>query len=217
MLEEKIEKIFSNLPSLVYGQFRPASGPGNGWITFDYKFDDFSGIGLATGACSTAGELVLDLKIDGGHRLYIAFNPAVRIWIDGDRGYYELRGSVHNVRIIFALRPTLQAKKLHIAPVVRGSFSRKELIIFYIRVVSCEIYNSTRNLIATNDGHCLFWDDLDSSRDLYKYLLPLKNSDFFRIVWGVYGGGFLNVKDSKVADRIPWRDDACFYEKAWVF
>ncbi|MCX7705265.1 MAG: hypothetical protein N2115_03265 [bacterium] len=210
------EKIFSYLPSLICGKFKPASGPGSGWISFDYQLDDFSGEGLATGAYSPAGELVLDLGLRGWYRLYIAFNPVIRVWLDGENGYYEVKGSPHEVRDYFCFEADFTGKKLHICP-VRSAFSKKEIIIFYIRAVKSQPEHSARNLIATNDGHCIFREGIDSDKDLYKYLVPLQNSDFFRIVWGVYGGGFLNVKESRVADRLPWSDDACFYDKAWVF
>ncbi|HPC30187.1 MAG TPA: hypothetical protein P5065_01935 [Candidatus Ratteibacteria bacterium] len=216
MAEKQKERIFSDIPSLISGGFTPAKGTGAGWIPFNYEFDDFSGKGIATGARSPAGEIVLDLKITGQHRLYIAFNPSIRIWLDGDTGYYQHNASPHDVRDYFCFENDFTGKKLHIAP-VRGNFSNKELIIFYIRVVPCGTYNSTKNLIATNDGHGVFCAGLDSYRDLYRYLLPLKDSDFFRIIWGVYGGGLLNVKNSKVADKLPFPDDVNFYEHEWFF
>lgn len=210
------EKIFSYLPSLICGKFVQSKGLGNGWITFDYQLDDFSGKGLATGALSHAEELVLDLKISGWHRLYIAFNPAIRVWLDGDKGYYEVNGSPSNVRDYFCFEADFTGRKLHIAP-LRSFFSKKEIIIFYLRTVKGRPIDSKKNLIATNDGHCLFWEGIDSYRDVYKYLLPLKDSDFFRMVWGAYAGGLFNVKKSKVADKLPWSDTACFYQNAWVF
>ncbi|MCM8822185.1 MAG: hypothetical protein NC831_05160 [Candidatus Omnitrophica bacterium] len=210
------EKIFSNLPSLICDSFKPAECPGDGWISFDYTLDDFSGKGLATGAYSKAGELVLELKLCGWHKIYVAFNPEIRIWLDGDKGYYQVKGSPHDVRDYFCFEADFTGKKLHIAP-VRSAFSNKEIIIFYIRAVESSRSDSKRNLIATNDGHCLFWNGMDSYRDLYKYILPLENSDFFRIIWGVYGGGLINVKESRFADRLPWPDSACFYQNSWVF
>jgi hypothetical protein len=52
----------------VVGGFRPAVGPGAGWIPRYSERDDFEGVGLATGALSPAGELVLDLGLKGWHR-----------------------------------------------------------------------------------------------------------------------------------------------------
>ncbi|MGC9066335.1 MAG: hypothetical protein ACP5JO_06895 [Candidatus Ratteibacteria bacterium] len=210
------EQIFTDIPSYVVGEFKDAKGTGAGWISFDYQLDNFSGKGIATGAISPAHEIVLDLKLNGWHKLYIAFNPAIRVWLDGDKGYWQISGSPYNVRDYFCFEADFTGRKLHIAP-VRGAFTNKEMILFYIRVVPCIKHQSRRNLIATNDGHGVFWEGLDSYKDLYKYILLLKDSDFFRILWGVYGGGLLSVKKSKVADKIPWPDEVCFYENAWVF
>lgn len=215
-MAKKEEIIFSNLPSLICGELKFAKGPGEGWIPFDYELDSFSGKGLATGAYSTAGEIILNLGLKGRYCLYIAFNPVIRVWLDGDNGYYQVKGSPHNVRDYFCFEADFTNKRLHISP-VRSEFEKKQIIVFYIRAIPCKEFVSRRNLIATNDGHCLFRDGLDSYKDLYRYLLPLKDSDFFRIVWGVYGGGLLNMKESKVADRIPWPESACFYEGAWAF
>ncbi len=210
------ERIFSDLSRLTCNDFQFASGTGTGWICVEYELDEFSGKGLATGACSRTEEIVLDLKLEGWHKLYIAFNPEIRVWLDGDNGYYQMEASPHDIRDYFCFEADFTGKKLHIAP-VRSSVRNKELTVFYIRAVQSERKNSKKNLIATNDGHCLFWDGIDSIRDLYRYLLPLKNTDFFRMVWGLYGGGLLSTGDSKVADKIPWSDENCFYERQWVF
>ncbi len=213
---EAREHIFSDITQYIKNRFKEAKGTGAGWISFEYQFDDFSGKGIATGALSSAEEIVLDLKLNGWHKLYVACNPAIRVWLDGDKGYWQISSSPYNVRDYFCFEADFTGRKLHVAP-VRGAFSNKELILFYIRAVACSKQQSRRNLIATNDGHGLFWEGVDSYKDIYRYILPLKDSDFFSMLWGVYAGGLLSVKESKIADKIPWSDEACFYEQAWVF
>ena len=78
---------FTDLPSLVVGEFQATEGPGGGWFPFKYTLDKFAGIGLSTAAHSSAGELVLDLGLTGWHRLHAAHTRAVRMWLDGETGY----------------------------------------------------------------------------------------------------------------------------------
>lgn len=217
MIKISSQYFFTHIPAIIVGKFVPADGIGAGWIPFEYQFDDFTGTGIATGAHSPAGEIVCDLKLNGWHRLYIAFNPQIRVWLDGDNTCHEVSGSSSNVRDYFCFEADFTGKKLHIAP-VRGMFSNKELRLFYIRAVPCKRYISHKNLIATNDGHGVFYHGVDTIKDISKYIVKLKNSDFFRIVWGVYGGGLLNTRhDSNVSEKLPFSDDYAFYHGEWVF
>ena len=210
-------KLFANLPSLVVGGFKPAAGIGAGWISFEYEFDDFAGTGLATGALSPAGELVLDLGLNGWHRFYISHTPAIRVWLDGNKGYCEVPGLSSDVRDFAFPACDFTGKRLHIAP-VRGAASSRELIVFYLRAEPCSPYNSHRNLVATNDGHDIFWAGIDSPRDIYRHIFPFKDSDFFRMLWGVYGGGPVWTRpDVAGADIIPRDDSTSFYANQWVF
>jgi hypothetical protein len=76
----------------------PAAGPGAGWFPFSIGLEHLSCTGLATGAFSPAGELVLDLGLQGWYRLHIAQNPALRVWLDGEPGYWEMPGDERVVR-----------------------------------------------------------------------------------------------------------------------
>ncbi len=69
---------FTNLPEWIEGGFQSAAGPGTGWYAVDYELDCFSGRGLATGADSSAGELVLD--------------PVISIPLPTDRQTLQLHG-----------------------------------------------------------------------------------------------------------------------------
>ena len=40
--------LFTDIPALVAGKFKPASGLGRGWVAADYSTADFSGVGIAT-------------------------------------------------------------------------------------------------------------------------------------------------------------------------
>ncbi len=171
---------FTDLPACIEGGLQPAEGPGTGWITFDYELDTFAGRGLATGACSSAGELVLNLGLSGRHRLFFAHNPALRVWLDGDNGYCEIPGSTHGVREYALPAADLTGRRLHLAP-VRGSHRNSQLTVFYIRAEPCQgPERSGRNLVATNDGHGVFCGGIDTPRDLHRHLYPFADSDFAR-------------------------------------
>ena len=142
---------FVNLPALVVGGFKPASGPGAGWIPFNVGLESFSSVGLATGAYSPAGELILDLGLKGWHRLHVGHNPAIRIWLDGENGYCELPGDPSAVRDISLPAADFNGRRLHIAP-VRGAEKSEEVKLFYLRAEPCDgLAVNHRNLIATND------------------------------------------------------------------
>ncbi|MEI6420699.1 MAG: hypothetical protein WCP55_00650 [Lentisphaerota bacterium] len=198
---------FTNLPALVVGGFKPAAGPGDGWIPFNVGLDNFSSVGLATGAYSTAGELILDLGLKGWHRLHVGHNPAIRIWLEGETGYCELPGDPSAVRDIPLPVADFTGRRLHIAA-VRGAEKSQEVKLFYLRAEPCEGPTvNHRNLIATDDGHGVFWRGMDAPRDIYRHVYPYRDSDFFRMVWGVYGGAILSMRrDSKAAES-PIRPD----------
>lgn len=209
---------FTNLPELVVGGFRPASGPGTGWIAFHIGFDAFSSVGLATGAYSPAGGLVLDLGLNGWHRLHVAHCPAIRIWLDGETGYCEMPGDPATVREHTFPAADFTGHRLHIAP-VRDSERSQELNLFYLRAEPCDdAPTNHRNLIATDDGHGVFYYGMDTPRDIYRHVYPFREGDFFRMVWGVYGGGPLSMRpDSKVAES-PLRSEAGnFHSGDWTF
>ena len=203
---------FTNLPELVVGGFRPASGPGAGWFSFNYELEKFGGVGLATGACSPAGELVLDLGLKGWHRLHVAHNPAIRVWLDGETGYCQIPGGGSDVRDVAFPAADFTGRRLHVAP-VRGAEKSREVTLFYLRAEPCDgppIHH--RNLIATDDGHGVFWrGGMDTPRDISRHIYPFRDSDFFRMVWGVYGGGPRSMRaDSKVSES-PIQPDAMHY------
>jgi hypothetical protein len=209
---------FTNLPGMVVGGFRSASGTGTGWIPFKYELDQFDGVGLATGASSPAGELTLDLGLSGWHCLHVAHNPAIRIWLDGDTGYCQLPGDCSTVRDIAFPPADFTRHRLHIAP-VRGAEKSQELTLFYLRAEPCAVPPvNHRNLVATNDGHGVFWNGIDTPRDIYRHLYPFRNSDFFRILWGVYGGGPLSMRPDSKFSELPLRpNDRCYPANEWVF
>jgi hypothetical protein len=199
--------VFRDLPGLVVGGFRPASGPGAGWVPLPIGLDDFDGVGLATGAHSPAVELVLDLGLTGWHRLHVGHNPAIRVWLDGETGYCELPGDVSVVRDTCLPAADFTGRRLHLAP-VRGADRSQEAKLFYLKAEPCAgPAENHRNLIVTNDGHGVFFRGLDSPRDIYRHVYPFRDGDFFRLVWGVYGGGLLSLRpDSKVSES-PVRPD----------
>jgi len=82
----------TDLPSRVVGGFRPAKGVGRGWVAVDYATPDFRGIGLATGHDSKAPDLKIRLDLKGTWVLYLALGcyDAVRVWLDGEKGFREL-------------------------------------------------------------------------------------------------------------------------------
>ncbi|MHB0938297.1 MAG: glycoside hydrolase family 10 protein [Armatimonadota bacterium] len=208
---------FTDLPTCIVGGLQSASGPGGGWFPFKYTLDRFAGVGLSTGAHSPAGELVLDLGLTGWHRLHVAHTPAVRMWLDGETGYCEVPGISYEVRDVAFPAADFTGKKLHIAP-VRGAEVNKELILFFLRAEPCEPPVSRRNLIVTDDGHGDFWQGMDGPRDLYRHLYPFKDSDVFRMVWGVYGGGPLTLRaDTKVAESPIRPEEQLFYEGEYRF
>jgi hypothetical protein len=199
------EIYFRNLPALVEGGFKSADGVGAGWQSFDYELNDFKGFGLVTGALSPAGELVLDLKLAGWHRLYFCHCPLLRVWLDGEKGFLELPGpqAGKGIRDYPMHAADLTGRRLHVAP-KRGT-APKEVTFFYIRAQPCQADPPrARNLVATEDGHGVFWVGMDSSREISKYFYPYRDSDFFRVLWGVYGGGDYSANPrSKTATVLP--------------
>ncbi|MFA6568192.1 MAG: hypothetical protein WCS96_08275 [Victivallales bacterium] len=198
---------FTNLPALVVGGFKPAIGPGAGWIPLNIGLDSFSSVGLATGANSPAETLVLDLGLKGWYRLHVGHNPGIRIWLDGEPGYCELPGDPSIVRDIPFPASDFTGRRLHIAP-VRGAEKAQEVKLFYLRAEPCDgPAVNHHNLIATDDGHGVFWRGMDAPRDIYRHVYPFRNSDFFRLVWGVYGGGPLSMCPNAKAAESPIRPD----------
>lgn len=209
---------FTNLPELVVGDFQPASGPGEGWISFHVGLDELSGVGLATGARSPAGELVLDLGLKGWHRLHVAQNPAIRMWLEGETGYCEMPGDPATMREHAFCAADFTGRRLHIAP-VRGDERSQELSLFYLRAEPCDGPGKNhRNLIVTNDGHGVFYYGMDTPRDIYRHVYPFREGDFFRMVWGVYGGGPFSLRpDTKVAENPLRPDTGSFGAGDWTF
>ena len=209
---------FTDLPALVVGTFEPAAGLGAGWLPLRYELDSFAGVGLATGAHSPAGELVLDLGLTGWHRLHVAHNPAVRLWLDGDSGYCELHGDPSTVREAALPVADFTGRRLHVAP-VRGNEASRELTLFYLRAEPVAGPPAGhRNLIVTDDGHGVFWVGMDEPRDLHRHLYPFRNSDVFRMVWGLYGGGPLSLRaESKITESPVRSDDSFYYDGEWRF
>jgi hypothetical protein len=209
---------FTDLPALVVGPFMPAAGPGAGWFPFSIGLEHLSCTGLATGAFSPAGELVLDLGLQGWYRLHIAQNPALRVWLDGEPGYWEMPGDERVVRDYPLPAADLTGRCLHVAP-VRGAELSRELRLFYIRAEPCRGEEPPRrNLVATNDGHGVFFRGLDSSHDLWRHVTPYRDSDFFRLVWGLYGGCLLTMRPDTRAGESPLRsDEGSFRAGDWVF
>lgn len=181
---------FTNLPALVMGGFRPAAGIGAGWVPFEYALDEFGGVGIATGALSPAGELVLDLGLKGWHILHFCHTSVLDIWLDGEKGPRCLAGpQAGNAVRDFPLHAAdLTGRRLHLAP--KRGFDPCEAILFYIRAEPCSCPRAgARNLVATEDGDGLLRGGVSGARDIYRYLAPYRGSDFFRVLWGVYGGG----------------------------
>jgi hypothetical protein len=201
---------FPDLSALVVDGFHPAEGAGRGWIRFDYELDCFAGVGLATGAESGAGELVLDLGLIGWHRLHLAHNPRLRVWLDGDPGYCEVTGDRGSISEYAFPAADFTGRKLHIAP-GRNPERQEEVTIFYLRAEPCEPRTNHRNLIATNDGHNPFCKNPQTPQDFLKAVYELADSDFFRLVWGTYGGSMLTLRpDTKAGFSPIWPDGTSF-------
>lgn len=209
---------FTNLPELVVGGFRAAAGPGSGWVPLAYTVDGFAGTGLVTGAHSPAGELVLELGLTGWHRLHIGHNPAVRAWLDGETGYCELPGDTSAIADTCLPAADFSGRRLHLAA-VRGSGGNKDCKLFYLRAEACAGPTTNhRNLIVTNDGHGVFWQGMDTPRDLCRHVYPFRDSDVFRMVWGVYGGGPLSLTPNPRVSESPIRPDETLFDAGeWRF
>ena len=205
---------FRNLPALVSGGLRAAEGIGAGWVPFQYDLADIQGVGLATGAGSPAGELVFDLKLSGWHVLHFCHTPLLEIWLDGERGYCELPGPQDNRLRDYRLHAAdLTGRRLHIAP--RRGTGPREAILFYVRAEPCGGPRpSRRNLVATNDGHDVFSDGMDTPRNISKWFSPFRDSDFYRMLWGVFGGGDLSANPAfKHATILPVAP--CHHFQTW--
>jgi len=213
------EVLFANLPALVEGGFTSARGIGAGWVSFTYRAGGVDGVGLATGAGSGAGEVVLNLGLRGWHDLRFVVTPALLVWLDGEPDPRELRGYAEGSLLRdFPIPPVdLTGKRLHIAP--RAGAEPSEAMLFALRAIPCSgPRKSSRNLIATNDGHgCIL--GYENLRDVYvRSFSPLRDTDFFRMIWGVYGGGPLTIRAGATAGEIIDRpsDHAYYaYERRW--
>lgn len=203
-------QFFLNLPALVVGGFKSASGPGTGWCDFEYELEIGAGRGLFTGACSPAGELVLDLGLSGWHVLHFGHNPALRVSLDGDAGYCQLPGNPSEVSD-HALPPAdFTGRRLHIAP-AHDSAAPRESTVFYLRAEPCGRPAGKRNLIATNDGHGVFYHGVDAPRDIWRHVYPFRNSDFFRMIWGLYGGSTYTMRPDTRTGENPLHPEAACY------
>ncbi len=209
---------FNNLPELVVGGFTPASGTGAGWIPVEYELDIFKGVGLAVGALSPAGELILDLSLKGWHRLRVAHNPAIQIWLDGDAGYTELPGNPSAIREAVMPAADFTGRKVHISP-QRGAERSQHLTLFYLAAEPCSgPYAGKRNLIVTNDGHGVLARGIDTPRDIYRHVSSYQDSDVFRIVWGLYGGAMLSMNTNSKTAESPLRpEDGSYYTHDFIF
>jgi len=210
---ESKEMFFTNLPDRIVGGLKPAKGMGEGWMPFEYELDIGTGRGLIIGHSAKAEELVLDLGLPGRYRLYFAHNPLIRVWLDGDPGYCQIPGHARGISEYAMPAADLTGRRLHIAP-VRGAFENSHLTLFYIRARPCaDEPPYRRNLVATNDGHGIFFRGrVDSARDLYKHVAPFADSDFFRLIWGVYGGALLTLRPDS-----PFRDiDSLLDPASWL-
>ncbi|MAE61325.1 MAG: hypothetical protein CMJ49_08220 [Planctomycetaceae bacterium] len=209
---------FTDLPALIVGDFRPAPGPGAGWISFDYELDTFGGVGLATGALSPAEPLALDLGLTGWHRLHVAHSPAIRMWLDGETGYTQVPGDPSTVRDYPFPAADYTGRKLHIAP-AHGSDEANALTLFYLRAEPCDSPPSShRNLVATDDGHGVFYSGMDTPRDISRHLYQFRDSDFFRVIWGPYGGGTLDLRHDSTHSDSAIQDDVHNYNPGeWKF
>lgn len=178
------EIIFSSIPKLVAGGFRPAAGIGAGWIPFDYELEGLSGTGVAAGSRHEGGELTLDLGLKGWHRLHFCLSPCLGVRLDGEKGFRELFCAHDGSDLTDALlhAADMTGRTIHIAT-KRGAEPGGG-ILFYIRAEPCDGPRpSARNLIATEDGSDIFGFGMESHRDIRKWFYPYKDSDFFRILW----------------------------------
>ena len=212
-------KYFSRLPDYLVGENQLADVPGDGWTPFCYELKDFSGTGLYTGARSPAGEITLDLGLTGWQRISLAHNPAVRIRLEGETGYCELAGDPYAVREV-SLPPLdfANCRRLQIAP-VRSSAKSEPVTLFFLKSESCvPASGEDKKLIATNDGHDIFSFGVDRPEDLYRHLYPFRNSDFFRMVWGLYGGAIKTMNPNSEFGESPlYNDKLCYYEDDYRF
>jgi len=202
---------FTNLPELVRGGFHPAAGIGAGWIQFEYELNDFGGNGLSTGSLSPAGELVLDLKLSGWYLLHFCHSGTMDVWLDGEKGARLLDGPQGGLIRDFPLHTAnLTGRKLHIAP--KRGLDPREVTLFYIRAEPCkEPGKYARNLVATEDGDGLLRGSVTTSRDIYRFLTPYRDSNFFRVLWGVYGGGDLVTEPGTKYTVVPYSRKYWFY------
>ena len=210
----------TDLPGLVLGGFTPARGSGVGWVPFEYELDDFAGTGLSTGAWSNAPELTLDLGLAGWHELHFCHSHTLRVRLDGEDSYRDMevvQGA--QIRDYMLCRADLTGRKVCIAP-ASNSFGSSPVILFYLRGVPCDGPRaSARNLVVTEDGHGVFWRGLDSARELRKWFYPYKDSDVFRVLWGVFGGGDYDTDPdaTHAGTIIPHDDEHAFYPEHRTF
>ncbi|MEO6906925.1 MAG: hypothetical protein ABI210_03450, partial [Abditibacteriaceae bacterium] len=85
------EQLLTDLPKLIVGDFKPACGVGEGWVSVAWETAEYSGTGLAAGANSGAPDLILDLNLEGCYILHFALSPetSLRAWCEGDDSYRE--------------------------------------------------------------------------------------------------------------------------------
>jgi hypothetical protein len=202
--------ITTDLPDRVLGGFESARGVGEGWIEVAYETEEYSGAGLATGAKSGAGELVLDLNLEGRHTLHFALGAqtALRVWLDGDAGYREFV-TEHGGRAAqeCALAAAdLTGRKLRIAP--KSGPAARGVFLSWIRAEPAgPEYSSARNLVATNDGWSwVALEGVENERDVWKFFEPLRESDFGLMLWGPGGADFTAghaTQSGTIAPREP--------------
>lgn len=208
------DQLITDLPQRIVGDFEPARGVGEGWISVTWETAENSGVGLAAGASSGAPELVLDLKLEGRYILHFALSAqtSLRAWQDGDDSYREFttRHGGENLQECRTHAQDWTNKKLCIS--LKTGFLPKATFLAYIRAESVrEEYSSARNLIATNDGWSwIALDGIESARDVRSFFEPLRDSDFGLMLWGPVGADVTGCHETKVGTFLPTENTHAF-------
>jgi len=141
------------------------------------------------------------------------------VWLDGEEGFRELHTTINgnDLKDAELHAADLTGRKLHLSP-MRGA-QPLPVTLFYLRAEPCDGPRaSRRNLVATEDGHGVFWGGMHTIREIYKYFYPYRDSDFFRVLWGVFGGGDINANPkSRAATVLPFGTTHRYYREETTF
>lgn len=201
------ESFFFDLPTLLQRDFSPAAGVGEGWIAVNWETAEYSGVGVAAGAGSGALPLKLNINLQGHHALHFALGPqtCLRVWADGAPGYREFVTQHGGDRLQECRLGAHNWTNTQLCVALKSGADSQPAFLAYIRAEPVQAeYSNARNLVATNDGWSwVALEGIETSRDVWKFFEPFRESDFGLMLWGPAGADVTGCHRTQTGTFLP--------------